>query len=54
MKVQLVAAEDKPSPIELKRLTLNNNKQDVGLVSQHLTYALFRKAGLPAPRHQLR
>jgi spore coat protein CotH len=34
----------------LKRLTLNNNKQDTALVSQPLSYSLFRKAGLPAPR----
>ncbi len=34
----------------LDRLTLNNNKQDHTLVSQHLTYRTFRKAGLPAPR----
>ncbi|MFO0914115.1 MAG: CotH kinase family protein [Pirellulales bacterium] len=51
LKVQLVDADDgQPAPIELKRLTLNNNKQDMGLVSQYLTYELFRKAGLPAPR----
>jgi len=38
-------------PIEgLDRLTLNNNKQDVSLVSQFLTYRTFRKAGLAAPR----
>lgn len=39
------------SPVDgLDRLTLNNNKQDRGLVSQTLTYQLFRKAGVPAPR----
>lgn len=38
-------------PIEgLDRLTLNNNKQDRALVSQYMTYELFRKAGIPAPR----
>jgi spore coat protein CotH len=31
-------------------LTLNNNKQDPSLVSQFLTYHLFNKAGLHAPR----
>ena len=39
------------APIEgLDRLTLNNNKQDRSLISQSLTYTLFRQAGLPAPR----
>ncbi len=33
------------------RLTLNNNKQDYSLVSQHLTYKTFREAGLHAPRN---
>ncbi len=34
----------------LSQLTLNNNKQDGALVSQTMTYDLFRKAGLPASR----
>jgi spore coat protein CotH len=34
----------------LERLTLNNNIQDPSLVKQYLSYKLFRKAGLPAPR----
>ncbi|MBC8245861.1 MAG: CotH kinase family protein [Verrucomicrobia bacterium] len=39
------------SPIEgLDRLTLNNNVQDESLASQYLTYTLFNKAGVPAPR----
>ena len=39
------------SPIQgLDRLTLNNNVQDVSLASQFLTYKLFNKAGVPAPR----
>lgn len=37
----------------IDRLTLNNNKQDRGLVSQSLTYELFREAGLPASRTSL-
>jgi len=32
------------------QLTLNNNKQDTSLVSQFLTYRLFRAAGIAAPR----
>lgn len=39
------------APVDgLERLTLNNNRQDRALVSQALTYFLFRKAGLAAPR----
>ena len=39
------------SPVQgLDRLTLNNNVQDVSLASQYLTYKLFNKAGIPAPR----
>jgi len=37
----------------LDRLTLNNNKQDRGFVSQALTYKLFAEASLPAPRSTL-
>ncbi len=42
---------DKAGGIDgLTNLTLNNNKQDVHLVSQYLGYGLFNAAGLPAPR----
>jgi hypothetical protein len=42
---------EKQDPIKgLGRLTLNNNKQDASLISQFLTYKLFRDAGLHAPR----
>ncbi len=34
----------------LERVTLNNNVQDAGHMSQCLTYALSRQAGLAAPR----
>lgn len=38
-------------PIDgLSRLTLNNNKQDQSQLSQYLSYQLFRKAGVHAPR----
>jgi spore coat protein CotH len=41
----------KQDPVKgLSRLTLNNNKQDTSLVSQYLTYKLFRDAGIHAPR----
>ena len=42
---------DKEEGIEgLTNLTLNNNKQDTGLVSQFMGYALFNAIGSPAPR----
>jgi hypothetical protein len=36
-----------------RRLTLNNNKQDLSNVRQCLSYALFAKAGIRAPRCNL-
>ena len=42
---------DKDAEIEgLTNLTLNNNKQDISLMSQFMGYALFNAAGSPAPR----
>ncbi len=42
---------DKKGGIEgLTNLTLNNNQQDVGQVSQFMGYALFNAIGSPAPR----
>ena len=42
---------DKNASIEgLTNLTLNNNQQDVSLVSQFMGYALFNAVGSPAPR----
>ena len=42
---------DKEGGIEgLTNLTLNNNKQDTGLMSQFMGYALFNAIGSPAPR----
>ena len=34
----------------LTTLTFNNNRQDTGLVSQYMTYAMFNRVGSPAPR----
>jgi CotH kinase protein len=34
----------------VKRLTLNNNKQDGPLLSAYMSYRLFNQAGVPAPR----
>ena len=42
---------DKDASIEgLTNLTLNNNQQDINLVSQFMGYALFNASGSPAPR----
>lgn len=42
---------DKDAGIDgLTNLTLNNNQQDVSLVSQFMGYAVFNAAGSPAPR----
>jgi len=41
----LTASGDK-----LDRLTLQNDKQDIAHMRQFLSYAIFRKAGRPAPR----
>lgn len=42
---------DKKGGIEgLRNLTLNNNQQDAGQVSQFMGYALFNAIGSPAPR----
>ena len=42
---------DKNAGIEgLTNLTLNNNQQDISLMSQFMGYALFNAAGSPAPR----
>ncbi|MHC5037042.1 MAG: CotH kinase family protein [Planctomycetota bacterium] len=38
------------SCLGLKRMTLNNDKQDPSHTHQVMCYALFRKAGCPAPR----
>lgn len=40
-------------PVEVKRLTLNNNRQDPTHARQCLSYGLFERAGVPAPRCNL-
>ena len=41
----------KQEPIDgLDRLTLNNNKQDVGRICQYLSYKMFNETGTVAPR----
>ncbi len=37
----------------LRRLSLNNNKQDPGQLNQFLAYKVFAQAGVPAPRCNL-
>lgn len=37
-------------PSGLNRLTLNNARQDVSLLHEHLAYDLYRRCGLPGPR----
>ena len=50
LKIKFDKYEDQ-SPVEdMVTMTLNNNKQDRSLMSQSLTYYLFRKAGVHAPR----
>ena len=50
LKIKFDEYVDQDPIVGLDRLTLNNNKQDRALVSQLLTYFLFRKAGIDAPR----
>ena len=37
-------------PVGLEKLTLNNCRQDVSLLHEHLGYDVYRRAGLPGPR----
>ena len=50
LKVKFDEYLDQSPVAGLDRLTLNNNVQDESLASQYLTYKLFNKAGIPAPR----
>ena len=53
LKVKFSEFQEQQPVNGLDRLTLNNNKQDTTLVSQLLSYHLFTKAGVPAPRCSL-
>ena len=54
LKIKLNHFDKGDKTIEgLDRLTLNNNRQDRSLASQYLSYDLFDKAGVPAPRCNL-
>ena len=50
LKIKLNHIDKKGGIDGLTNLTLNNNQQDVSLVSQFMGYALFNAAGSPAPR----
>lgn len=50
LKIKFDEYVDQAPIAGLDRLTLNNNKQDHSLLSQALTYWLFRKGGVHAPR----
>lgn len=50
LKIKFDEFVDQKPIADLEGLTLNNNKQDTGLVSQTLAYELFNAAGVKAPR----
>ena len=50
LKVKFDEFENQDPFKGLSRLTLNNNLQDTSQLSQYLSYRLFRKAGIHAPR----
>ena len=50
LKIKLNKFEKGRSIEGLKVLTLNNNQQDVSLMSQFMGYAFFNRVGVPAPR----
>ncbi|MBB75793.1 MAG: hypothetical protein CMJ75_14905 [Planctomycetaceae bacterium] len=50
LKVKLNEFEKGRNIDGVKVLTLNNNQQDVSLMSQFMGYAFFNRVGVPAPR----
>ena len=50
LKIKLNHIEKNARIEGLTNLTFNNNQQDVSLISQFMSYALFNAAGSPAPR----
>lgn len=50
LKIKLDEYVDQSPLGASKRLTLNNNKQDMPLISQFMAYRFFNQAGVPAPR----
>lgn len=53
LKLNLDKYTDGVEYCDVDNITLNNCKQDESLLSQWLTYYIYRKAGLPAPRLNL-
>ncbi len=50
LKIKFDEFVDQQPIADLEGLTLNNNKQDMSLLSQTLAYELFKSAGVHAPR----
>jgi hypothetical protein len=53
MKVDFNRVEDGRDFLGLNCLNFNNNALDPSLLREHLAYAMFREAGVPAPRTAL-
>lgn len=50
LKIRFDKYKDQTPFGEIRRLTLNNNKQDDSKLSQYLSYKAFADSGVPAPR----
>ena len=50
LKIKFDEYEKQQPSVGFDRLTLNNNKQDPSRLSQYLTYRIFNRAGIKAPR----
>lgn len=50
LKIKFDEYVDQAPMGSVKRLTLNNNKQDLPLLSQFMAYRFFNQVGVPAPR----
>ena len=53
LKIKLDRFEPGQELFGFERITLNNNTSDPSFLNQYFTYALFRRANLPAPRCNL-
>ncbi len=50
MKIDMAEFNKENNYFGVKKITLNNNKQDPSIIRQCLSYELFAKAGVPAPK----
>ena len=50
LRIKLDEYVDQKPLGDIKRLTLNNNKQDTTLLSQYMAYQFFNRVGVQAPR----